>query len=941
MKHWLRCLGIVLVCMCLVCGCAPAPQLPHIPASIREYAGETIFLDEGELPVLRQGPVPAFDPEKLQNVVLVMDVTYESRVSGDIRGASARCLETAGALTAQLLPLENVQLGVIAYGYDEGPGEPYSFRQTELPAPAAPYIHLLSGLEEEGADIAQALHTALDTYARRSPHGQALLAATDLLEAAGTPEGRACVILISDGVPTTSYGDEADDACREAAVSAAVRNRWPIYTIELHMDDYYEYTEQELSDASSWEYPHAMLTQTARDSGAERIGAAGPEAGTWMIDLANLDETACVGQITRAVAQILGGTVTDKCFDPEGLLEIPCEVTSMTCEYQVCFLGSGPMNAQVFFGDTLMEDDPRVCMVRGDGFLAVRLLCPNPGSWTVEGWGEAGQPVTVRTRKLVAPEIRVELSDRDGQLRTDDAGRYPIVKKDDSLLASATFWYGDKTLVRDHDDASFQVLLELDACTQDNMISPYKELLPEEDQPMDEPTSGNSWLKSFRLTGSELLPEENTGVYRLRASLRWEGAETPSFRSPWIEIETEDSLFTACTADVIDLGTVPVFSRVTIPLSTLGRNPDSDQLQFSVYSEDAAGQSFKLTDADADASVRISSNLDEISLLTSGYVGEHRLQLNVEDPGKEKPDCFELSMTVVNTPAVCRELLPVILMWDRAAEGHPEHTYRTMHWEDPEGAPVVLEILDQTNTDAAVCSVIGDSSGPSGSLQIAAGKPGWTTVTLRVSDGALRQEHGEPIPLSEEETVRVLVMPAQLRQMLPVIFALALALLILRWARLRTRDDWTLEIGASGWPGDQRRRYVVQIPVSSRSNGLSLDKLMESALGPDVDLVPTANGEYEVRGISSENLNILRRAREKLSKHAAYTKLRLYGQRLPFYLLCVGPLPPEDSGLTITVNGEEPPPTATARNSLELKITAADGTAELVLRLTRSSKQQK
>ena len=367
--------------------------------------------------------VTAFATAELQDdaphdFVILLDCSGSQRASDP----KNLCLEACKSFV-DLLPSRNTRVAVLGFGYTDGTSYTYSSDFDPAYTGDAPWVHVLvpmSYLDSE-ADRDEFKKTVETVYFQKkeqgmTPIGQAVSAGLDTLKQSGSAEGKACVILITDGidVPYMRYFYPA-----EAAPDAAERE-WPIYCIGLNYN---------CSDPNELNNAKDLLKEYCTISGNTTLGS---------LSCSTPEEVySSFIQIFRNFYNLNGETQW---------LVLPAdtsfEVPAMTSEAAVTVFGAGVESVKLTHAESGEEytitksstDKKMIAVVEEDAYVSIRMIVPTEGTWNVHLEGKGG--VEVQFSETDIREMDIDMVTNTLQEGTE-------LTKKDRIRVDACFAYGE------------------------------------------------------------------------------------------------------------------------------------------------------------------------------------------------------------------------------------------------------------------------------------------------------------------------------------------------------------------------------------------------------------------------------------------------------------------------------------------------------------------
>lgn len=447
--------------------------------------------------------------EAQMSYVFVIDSTGEK----DFNLAAITVCE----MMADIHPGGDVQIGVISYGYVDEETE-YDHQYYVKPGTEAYLVHQIAALEPVDAafreEIRQALEHAFGIKGMLSPHGQGLLAGVDMLQAAGVPDGKGCIIMISDGIKATNDVFGEDDG-RNKAVEAARKRGWPIYTLEL-------------TDKKPEENGHKSMMQQISADAMPHMQTAGDDTfGHWWIDGSSGGveiprEQALTLEILQAVQRILDGNAQN--MEPEnGSITVPVTVPSLTGEYVMVFSGAGLEDV------TVEPENEHVQIIGGKNYFVVRIPTYISREWVLKASTRDEKSIFVSRKIARADSLELQILDNTGnKIMGSSEGSGKELDPNEMVCFQVVCSCDGRVLKFPQDDQSVSAVLQI-RCGEF-----WEELLDERTLKPDDEGAISVNLKPESLAEMEYRKyEKKTGSYRARVIV-YDG-ETELCRSGWVE----------------------------------------------------------------------------------------------------------------------------------------------------------------------------------------------------------------------------------------------------------------------------------------------------------------------------------------------------------------------------------------------------------------------
>lgn len=348
MKRWLRSLSCILLAITMIVG-----------SSVTAFAA-----------VRLQDDAP-------HDFVLLLDC------SGSLRANDPDdlCLEACKSFV-DLLPSQNTRVAVLGFGYTNGPEYSYSPGFAPELTGDADWVHEIVPMGELSNEAAreeykQKVETVYfqKKEGKKTPIGQAVSAGIDMLKKNGSADGKACIILITDGVdiPSRRLFSPA-----QAAPDAAA-HQWPIYCVGLNYNG---------GDPAEISRAQALL---------EKYCAISGNANLPPLDCATPED------VYSSLIQIFGDF-----YGLDGVtrwLTLPAdtsfEIPAMTSEAAITVFGKGveslelthPQTEETYKITESFTSKNLIAVVEKDAYLSIRMIVPTEGTWNVHLEGKGGVEV--------------------------------------------------------------------------------------------------------------------------------------------------------------------------------------------------------------------------------------------------------------------------------------------------------------------------------------------------------------------------------------------------------------------------------------------------------------------------------------------------------------------------------------------------------------------
>lgn len=790
--------------------------------------------------------------------VLVVDVSDTMDYAAPEKVCASAC-----DLFMDLLPYRNVRVGVIAYGYTGSKDDRYPYSGDFKVTFEDEYVHLIADMQESSTamsrtDIMDKLVNAYKQKGSKSTHGQALMAAVDMLNRANARKDQASIILMTDGELATQDWLTTDNY-KKTAVKEAQNNNWPIYTIELDFSGKHaglgnvDLAKLESSDHHGTnKYSRALTTEIAYDTGACKypLGSDGmvdtnaePELGTWVISSEEKDASVLINKIHLAFMQILKGKITPR-NSVDGDIVVDCVIPNLTCEYVLGVTAVGlesimvkkPNESEGVLYSVSNADDPMRIIERGSQHFTVRLFCPTPGQWQITA--NCVKDVEATVYEDLTTDVEIALN---GAFAYDDvtsalnADETAVLDKRGSIRFDAGLSYHGDKMMLDPNAGDTKAFVEV--CLDDGAMTP---LCTKEATICEDGFVLEECLLST-LIGSDV---ERIGTYAVRMRMENSRLSEGYVYSKPIKFKADDLIANFSSDDLPGIE-APVFSTCQVDLTKHLDNPDGDELIFELIQPDANGPEFLFDNGLS----KVTGIPDSLSIQTGAYAGTHDLILRVTD--FQTVHDYALKLTVINEPPVptnqkigltlyygevsegfdktitfIGRFLPGVESWCRSkltAGGQADYV---LTLEDPDRQPLEYEVVGEGELvdGQKVCLTEHSESG----LVIKPNASGNTEIEILVYDGTyVRSDDGVYVKAAFPRTLDVKVesVSNNLTEFLLLLLLAAIVILIVIAAvslylyfNSKIRGTWTVEIAIDGQEPMTRSSRILQ---GARKSNLS------------------------------------------------------------------------------------------------------------------------
>ena len=315
------------------------------------------------------------------------------------------------------LPSQNAKVSVVAFGYRDG--EAYTFsadygisahdKNSEL-------IHTIIPLGDLNSTEATSEYKAIveSTNANNrgnsktwTPISYAIAASVDMLEKASVQDGKACIILVSDGVNEPygignaegGYSMVWDDRLVESASLKAGNHQWTIYSIALNYGN---------KDAVETRKAASYLDKICANSGARNVGVIACEKP--------IDVHVAFQRIFRDFYRLAQKDPTVIKLPGSYSFQIP-ELTSEACvdifsedtttNIESVKLVNVTDGTETWINKNI-DDSNLVAVIEEGSYYSVKMFCPKAGEWKVEVYGDNDARVLVSSTEIKEMGLKMQ-----------------------------------------------------------------------------------------------------------------------------------------------------------------------------------------------------------------------------------------------------------------------------------------------------------------------------------------------------------------------------------------------------------------------------------------------------------------------------------------------------------------------------------------------------
>lgn len=669
MKTWLRIISLALVLLM---------TLSAMP----------VFAAEGE---------PEEDTP--EDIVLLLDCS-SSLTKNDPKNL---CLEACKNFIDQL-PTQNARISVIGFGLGKGEEAVYSasfkldyFQDSKSVRTIVPLTGMGDSAQksEYKKTLAKIIADTRGAASMGTPLGHALAAAVSLLENNGTEAGKACIIMVSDGVhtPRTVFQDER---FIESASKLAGENQWPIYTVGLG------YNIGNTDEATA---ANKLMSTICANSGQDQIGAI------------NCATPTDVFQSFKSIFADFYGIESV----PAQPMNLPGEeeftIPPLTSEATVDIFGAGIGKVILTYQDqgtewviTKSEETAnRIVVVEKGSYVSIKLICPADGNWKVRVEPAADAQFADATVLF----SHIPLQEMGLTMTAVPSSTAEVLTKNDEIKINAVFAYrgttAEPTEFYNENPATLKMYFS-DGSTKSVL--------------MDTSRDGYSYtLKlndpSIPMGSVEVQVELSHTMFRNGKKV----SETATFKTQNLPLElgkTEPMTLQAFVNSE--------FERVD--LNAIYKNPDNDPVEYTFSCTDRE-KTFEHTFEEG--YLKIQSGLEP---------GTYPVQIGATDPDMSEPLVYSFNLVVENREPVLEGTIALPQLWlqdwpewlQEVGKTEAEVDLSTF-FSDPDGMPLsyTLDIAPMTTEEGTVN--VADAQLTGNKFHVAPAAAGKTTITITCSDG--------------------------------------------------------------------------------------------------------------------------------------------------------------------------------------------------------------
>lgn len=419
-----------------------------------------LLLAASALPVFAAGDESVLEEDAQEDVTDDFVILLDCSMSTSANDTKNLCLQACWDFLDKL-PIYDTRVSIMTFGYEVKDGEDYDYyddyssftveseADKKLIHEIVPLSELTSSADKEEYKllVQKALEENRTNSQTWTPYTHALAAAVDMLEKNTDKNAsrNACVILISDGVlndrqmwkEDDNYvvSAEAERLLEEASKQAGTHD-WPVYSVQLNYGN---------SDIREINLARERLERISANGGKNKVGSleCKDDDGVF-IALDNIFKDFKMLDIV-----------------PPQPVELPgsyyFEVDELASEASIDIFGEGVESVSLYRVDENNErirdyktgiksdlNDQRLIVSAGDGYYALKLICPDEGRWEVYIDGTGSVEVLVSENILSEMRLAIDAAPvteenpltKNNTIEVHSYFTYHGINKDDSDIYS-------------------------------------------------------------------------------------------------------------------------------------------------------------------------------------------------------------------------------------------------------------------------------------------------------------------------------------------------------------------------------------------------------------------------------------------------------------------------------------------------------------------------
>lgn len=714
------------------------------------------------------GAEAAHEEEAPEDFVILLDCSL-SLYQND---PDMLCLEACKNFVDEL-PVQNARVSVIAFGYMDDQYYSYTSRFDVKLVQDAQLVHVIVPLDdlddtEKTRQYKQTVEKVIaenkgnyDTY---TPIGHALAAAVDMLEQKGSVDGKACIILVSDGVhePKTTYQDKnlIDPASQRAG-----EHNWPIYSIELNYanNDKYEIDAAE-----------ALLDRICANSGKRSVSRQNCRTPQ--------DVHIAFQKIFHDFYN-LGGNPDDLVKEIDLPGEYDFTIPELTSEANISIFGPNVTYIELInmsLGTTKKIDQGTksegnlIITLEEDKYISLKMIAPLAGDWKIKMYGDESATVLVSN---------INLQEMDLTMVTNPAGNGDVLTKNDSIRVNAFFTYQDSEV---HNSDFY------------------------EENPASLLVTNNGATQTFEMDASQDgysydldLSEVPSGAFKIRVVLKHSMFRDGEKVSNSENFKTQNLPLEMICAEPMTLKSYVNGQFERIDLNTIFANPDNDPIEYTFGC---------VSDRSVTFDHQFDANAGYLQINAGLVPGTFEVEVTAKDPDMKDPLVYNFFLEVTNRAPVMENIqvdLKSDFFFFQKVNGTEDSVDLSKYCLDPDD--VGLEYSYQI-ADPAIADVVREGD----VLNITSLDVGETVITVTLDDG-IETAVGEiriNVASGKEEWIAE-------NGLTVVIILVILTVIVIVWmvidGNTRVKGEWNIRINDGGEPCYFERLNIRSSTKSGRS----------------------------------------------------------------------------------------------------------------------------
>ena len=526
-----------------------------------------------------------------------------------------------------------------------------------------------------------------------TPISYAIAASVDMLEKASVQDGKACIILVSDGVNEPygignaegGYSMVWDDRLVESASLKAGNHQWTIYSIALNYGN---------KDAVETRKAASYLDKICANSGARNVGVIACEKP--------IDVHVAFQRIFRDFYRLAQKDPTVIKLPGSYSFQIP-ELTSEACvdifsedtttNIESVKLVNVTDGTETWINKNV-DDSNLVAVIEEGSYYSVKMFCPKAGEWKVEVYGDNDARVLVSSTEIKEMGLKMQTTPSD--LST-------AMNKGDSISVDSFFYY--RTIELRNHEFYLTHKAKLLVTQGNKTVKEYE---------MDASTSGYHCDLSLRdLSGGSYKLQVLLEDVMFRDGKKYSNAE---------EFKIENKPLTVASTQKMSFDAYVNATVGPIDLNNIFNNPDGDPISCTVRCVNERSAEFQTT-------------LDNgyLSINTGFKPGAYTLEIDAKDPDMKNPVSYKsIELNITNRPPEQREKLGKQTLLVNTYPFHKTDMKQLAlslddYFTDPDGVALTYT----ASVDSNCVELLQNGA----SIQLTPKEVGTCTVSLTASDG--------------------------------------------------------------------------------------------------------------------------------------------------------------------------------------------------------------